>query len=105
MEPGVETNLINEYIGWYEQVISLSGLSPKAGQARWRLIESKVMWGWLVDWLRIMMGFVSPKEGLGTIAYKARECAWAKKGQMHISYPFEDFSKVTYVCGDGWLND
>ncbi|KAF3496889.1 hypothetical protein DY000_02051928 [Brassica cretica] len=20
-------------------------------------------------------------------------------------YPFKDFSKVTYVCGDGWLND
>ena len=20
-------------------------------------------------------------------------------------FPFRDFSKVTYVCGDGWLND
>ena len=34
MVQGVGTNLINECIGWYEQIIFVVWLSPKAGQAR-----------------------------------------------------------------------
>jgi len=53
------------------------------------------------------MSFVSPEDGLGTIAYKAKgfRIVHEPKRPDANPYPFKDFSKVTYVCGDGWLND
>ena len=53
------------------------------------------------------MSFVSPEDGLGTIAYKAKgfRIVHEPKRPDANPYPFKDFSKVTYVCGDGWLID
>ena len=53
------------------------------------------------------MSFVSPEDGLGTIAYKAKGfgLCMSRERPDAYPYPFKDFSRVTYVCGDGWLND
>ncbi|KAG2292900.1 hypothetical protein Bca52824_039569 [Brassica carinata] len=78
MVQGVGTNLINECIGWYEPII-------------------------FVVWVKSQG---RPEDGLGTmpIRQKGLVCMSRERPDAY-PYPFKDFSKVTYVCGDGWLND
>ncbi|KAG5382599.1 hypothetical protein IGI04_034069 [Brassica rapa subsp. trilocularis] len=84
-DDGVGPNLINECIGWYEQIISVVWVKSqgRSGQMMTHQFQD-------------LMSFVSPEDGLGTIAYKEKgfRIVHEPKRPDANPYPFKDFSKL-----------
>ncbi|KAG5373975.1 hypothetical protein IGI04_042705 [Brassica rapa subsp. trilocularis] len=92
-DDGVGPNLINECIGWYEQIIYVVWVKSqgRSGQMKTHQFQD-------------LMSFVSPEDGLGTIAYKAKGFRIVHEPRKAICKPLS-FQRLLkgYLCLWGWL--
>ncbi|KAG5415286.1 hypothetical protein IGI04_002853 [Brassica rapa subsp. trilocularis] len=92
-DDGVGPNLINECIGWYEQIISVVWVKSqgRSGQMMTHQFQD-------------LMSFVSPEDGLVTIAYKVKGFRIVHEPRKARCKPLS-FQRLLkgYLCLWGWL--